>query len=104
MGWRNGEADIVQNQPFRIIAEAHVLKADLSAVDIENPGVWLIGDLRRLVQQCEHVLHVHQRLPDLTVHGAEKIQRNRQLHQISVDDDKSANGHRPVPDVECSHD
>ena len=73
-----------------VIGEFHVLKHHLARRDLQIRSARLVGDFRRLAQQPEHFAHIHQSLPNFTVHCSQKAQRQGDLHHIGVDHDEIA--------------
>ncbi len=72
----------LQDLAFGLIAEAHVLEADMRRSATRSgaaPG--RVDDLGRRVEQVEHRFHVDQPLADRAIDPAEHVERAEQLHQ-----------------------
>ena len=78
-----------------VVAEIHRLEVKLSAVNLQRGRAGAVRDLAVDVEQVEHVLHIHQPLPDFTVGKAEEVQRQIQLDQIGLNGDEIADRHLP---------
>ena len=74
----------------------HILQHHLAPGHDQRPGAGLFGDLGRLGQQIEHFRHIHQRLADLAVDRAQKVQRHGDLDHIGIDHHKIAHRQRAI--------
>ena len=88
---RHPQREILQDLAIGFVAEVHMVKHDLAALDLQGLGIGRILDFGGLAQQAEHLAHIHQRLTDFAVDRAEKAQGQRDLHHIGVDHDEIAN-------------
>jgi len=81
-----------------VVAEAHVVKLNIQPLRVraglrQRLRVRRVRDGRPVPQQREHGLHVQQRLLRLPVHGAQEVERQRQLEQEPVYEHHVAHGH-----------
>ncbi|KAF1730746.1 hypothetical protein CRV24_008816 [Beauveria bassiana] len=89
----DGEAEVLQDGPVRVVAKGDILEANLAALGQgQLLGAGLVGDADIDLLQAEERLHVEQRLAQLAVHGAEKVERHGQLEDELVDHDQAAFG------------
>jgi hypothetical protein len=93
----DGEADVVQDRPARVVGEPTTFEAHLAGRDGQQfARIRRIDDLRRLVQQAEQLFHVGEGVADLAIHRAEEVERDEQLDQVGVDQHQVAQGHALV--------
>ena len=95
----HGEIDALEDFAIRPIAEPHTVEPhfpgrSVSEVRSQRRGARSIGDLLMLVKQAEHLLHVHDALPDRHVDHAEEPQRLIKLHQVGVHQHELSDRHR----------
>ena len=64
------------DKPVRL----HILKRNRAIRHFQRRRIWLVGDLRNLVEQAEHGIHVDQPLPQRPVHRPQHVQRPEELH------------------------
>ena len=96
---RNREAHVEQDLPVQLVPEIDMLEAHFAVADVERRGAGGVGNFRVLLREREHSLHVGQRLFDLAVQDAQKIERNVELDHERVDEHEIADGHGPVDDT-----
>ena len=97
---RHLEAHVEQDLALGVVAEIDIPERDRGAArGIERPGPGLVLDLAVFPQQVEHLFHVGERLLDLAVHDAEKVERNVELDQQCVDHHQIADGHGAPDDA-----
>ena len=91
---RHLEGDTLQDHPFGIVAELHVLEADPALAYEERFRVRLVVYFRLTRENAEHDLDVGDRLLDLAVEHPHEVQRDVELDQHGVDHDEIADGAR----------
>ena len=89
----DGEIDLLENLPIRLVAEIHRLKLNIQRPARHVARVRCIGDFPVLLQQLEHALDVGQRLTDFAIDNAEKVEWRVKLDQEGVDQHEVADGH-----------
>eukprot|EP00041_Stephanoeca_diplocostata_P022691 m.543658 g.543658 ORF g.543658 m.543658 type:complete len:398 (-) comp22131_c0_seq1:867-2060(-) len=105
----DGEAQVLEHLEPRVVRERHVLELDHGRAgrqdrrQVQRRSPRGVVHPRRLVQQAEHGLHVHQRLLVLTVHRPQEVERQRELEQQPVDHDEIADRHRARLDRSAGH-
>ena len=82
---RHCETDIEQDLPVGLVTKIYLLEAQLAVRHRQFNRVGGIANFWHALQQTHQVIHVGQRILDLPVNDAQKIQRNEQLQQQGVD-------------------
>src|SRR5690554_7353020 len=80
MAGGNGEADIVQYGPVRLIGKADAFETDVAPRHLQRRRLGQVLHLHRRLQQTEQALDVDQRLADLPVDEAEEVERRSEEH------------------------
>ena len=76
-----------------------MLETHLAVGDVQRARTGGVLHLGVLLDEPEHPLHVSERLLDLAVDHAEKVERNVELDHEGVHQDKVAYRHRMVDDA-----
>jgi len=82
------EINTLEDRAIRIVVKLHILEGDFAANRIQWLRTVLVLDFGRNQQQIEHGFDIGKALPDFSVQEPDKIERNGDLHQQRVDQDK----------------
>ena len=100
----DGDRDIFQDRPCGFIGEVDVIEPNLATLDLQGQCAGFIQHFGGLVQQREHFAHIGQRLPDLSVHGSQKVKRCGNLDHVGIDHDEIADRQRTLVHLYRGHD
>jgi len=88
------ERDVEEDLPSRLVGKIDPLEAHRGASralpEVQRHRIRPVLYLPVLGQQAEHAVHVDERLLDLAVHHAQKIERDVELDQQAVDEHEVA--------------
>src|SRR5690606_18328320 len=87
---RNIEAYSFEDRPISVISKMHIFEANRTCIDLKIGRIWLISDLLFDIKKVEHLLNIGQSLPDFTIDKSDEIERDRKLHQKSIDKNEVA--------------
>ena len=80
-----------------------MVEHDLAAAHLQRRRAGLVGDLGRDIEQAEHLLHAHQRIPDLAIGEAQHVERHVELDQEGVHRHEVAERHAALGDAVARH-
>ena len=77
-----------------------MIKTYGSPIGLQRNSARLISDFLIFCEQTKHLLGINQRLGNLTVHHAEKIQGDIELDHQHVDHHQITDGQLPINDTD----